>query len=154
MDKIKFYLTSVFIALASLSGSKLALLFLSLALVADFVTGCWASWIECKQKEIQASVYFIESRKIRASFSKMITYGLLIAISWFLYVLFFDVLIGIPYSTKQFSLVELTIGLCISVELWSMIENMKRAGFDLIAKVQNIIKNAWQLFREVKGGGQ
>lgn len=152
MEKIKNTVCGAFGIIAALTGVKLALLFLSIALVIDFVTGCWASWIEFKRTKSGASVYFIESRKLRASFSKMVTYGSLIMISWGLSTAFFINPIPVAYTGKHPTLVELIIGLCICVECWSMLENMKRAGFDLIGKIKLIIKNIWQLINAAKGG--
>lgn len=152
MEKIRNTVCGTIGIIAALTEVKLALLILSVALIIDFITGCWASWIEFKRAKTTASVYFIESRKLRESFSKMVTYGSLIMISWGLSTAFFNTSFSLAYSSKQFTLVELTIGLCICVECWSMLENMKRAGFDLIGKIKLIIKNIWQLINAAKGG--
>lgn len=152
MDKYKSIAISAAGMVSALLDSYSAMAALSLALLADFITGCWASRIEAKQKGEKPSVYLIESEKMRLSFSKMITYGTLILVSWGLSIAFFNKPFQIAYSTKQFTLVEITIGLCVCVECWSMLENMKRAGFDLIGKVNVIIKNIWQLINAAKGG--
>ena len=152
MDKYKSVATSAAGMVSAMLDSYSAMAVLSLALFLDFITGCWASYVEAKRQTEKHNVFLIESRKIRLSFSKMITYGTLILVSWGLSIAFFNKPFDIAYSTKQFTLLELTIGMCVCVECYSMIENMKRAGFDLIRKIKQIINNIWHLIDAAKGG--
>src|SRR5690606_240318 len=117
----------------------------------DFITGCIASWIEHKKNGDKVQVYFFESAKMRLSVVKGVTYCLLIFFAYIFSVLFFDVPIKLAGSTKHFTAVELITGVCICIEVWSNIENLKRAGFDIVGKISGTAKSVWKVVREIKG---
>lgn len=120
--------------------------------ILDFVTGFIASVIEKKKAGIAPKVYFFESGRARDSLVKATGYCLFIIVVYALYDLFFDGKIGLPISTKSFTIVELAIGVCIGIESWSNIENMKRSGVDIVGTVQQAAKKLWQTFNIIKHG--
>lgn len=132
------------------SFTKKAIWILICMYVLDFVTGTYASWVEAKKSSDKPKAYFIESEKLRKSFAKAAGYCFFIAGVWILTSLFFDNKIGLPYSSREYTFHQLAIGACIGVEFWSNIENIKRAGFDLIGKSKQIARSAWDLIKTFK----
>ena len=135
-----------------LTGMQKALIALAIVFHLDLITGCVASWIEHRNNKEKAKVYFFESSKLRLSVVKAVSYLMLILSSWLLGLLFFDMPISLYYSTKTFTPAEITTGVCIAIEIWSNIENVKRAGFDIVGKVTGIIKQVWDFKNLVKSG--
>ncbi|HEY1025459.1 MAG TPA: phage holin family protein [Sphingobacteriaceae bacterium] len=137
-----------------LSGIQKGLIALLLVFHLDLITGCIASWIEHKNSKTQTKVYFFESSKLRLSVVKAVSYIMLILCSWLLGVLFFDMPISLYHSTKTFTPAELTTGVCIAIEIWSNIENVKRAGFDVVGKFTNVVKQVWNIRNTIKSGNE
>lgn len=138
-----------------MSGMQKALLVLGIAIVIDFVTGTWASWIEYKNSgEKLDKPYFFESAKVRMSVVKAVSYALLIFFSYIFTVLFFDQPIKVLYSTKTFTAAEIVTGICIAVEFWSLIENTKRAGFDIFEKIRTGAREVWSVVKTIKHNDQ
>ena len=142
-------LISSFVALSSITKALIAL---TVMFLLDFLSGCFASWIEHKNSEEKAQVYFIESAKIRLSLVKLGAYFIIIIAGWILTELFFNETTGLVLSNKQFTYLELIVGLCIAAESWSNLENFKRAGFDIVGLLTKMAKQLWSLFRIVKTG--
>lgn len=136
----------------ALNGIQRAILALMLVFFLDLITGCIASWVEHRKNENRIKVYFFESSKMRLSVVKAISYMMLILFAWLLAGLFFDLPIGLTGSSKQFTVVELTTGACIAIEVWSNIENLKRAGFDVLGKAKSIIKQVYNFKDLLKTG--
>lgn len=144
-------LTSTVIAMTSIQQG---ILVLTIAVVLDFISGCVASWTEHKQDNTTIKVYFFESGKMRLSVLKMVSYCMLIFFAWAMTILFFDKGMGLPGSTKQFKVTELVTGVCISIELWSNVENLKRSGFDIFDKIKTGSAAMWNLVKAVKNPNQ
>lgn len=156
LKSMLFSITGVPILIASwfftLSDAEKGIWTLVVVLFFDFITGCWASWVEHKKNNEKVTVYFIETSKIRLSLVKLATYFFLILFGWLLTDIFFNKPIQLFLSHKQFAFSELVIGACVAVEIYSNIENFKRAGFDILGKLTGFIKRAWGIFNVIKTG--
>jgi hypothetical protein len=138
-----------------ISNLHFALLILLAAFIADFFTGWLASYMEIKRgdKPMPASGRSFESKKARESVVKGISYILLILGSVAMEFVFFDRKFNFSSLTqKELGVTELVVGFCFSIELYSTImENMKRAGFDVVAKITTASDVIWKLIKKVKG---
>jgi len=154
-DKIKHFATSVHEFLTSVYGWLTMLLtiiitnnttmlfsFLITMLVCDYITGIIASYAE---KDKKAKVYIIESKRLRESGVKVIGYLLVVILAWFVSKNIYVDNIKLFGVIREFSVLEIALVICAGVEAWSNLENMKRAGFDIVGKLENIIKKIWEL---------
>lgn len=118
----------------------------------DFATGLFVSHKFWKAKPLaERPPYFIESGKIRRSMLKGITYLMFVAMSWLMWYLFFDGTTNLPMSSKEFNIISLAFGICIAIECWSVLENMKRLGYDILGGVGRAFKGFWKGYRDVNG---
>lgn len=138
--------------IVSLSGTSKAILALVIVYILDFITGCWASWKEHKENPQPIRAYFIESAKIRKSIVKATGYMMFIFLAWVLTILYFDREVRLPYSKKDLTIVQIVIGVCIATEGWSIIENFKRMGFDLVGRVTGAYKAICNIIKTFKKG--
>ncbi len=136
----------------ALSSTGKGILFLVLMFHLDLVTGTYAAWYEAKQKAEKPKVYFIESAKLRKSVMKAVWYLFLIVGTWVLEHLYFDNAVGLPGSSKELTAHQVAIGICIAIEFWSNLENFKRCGFDIVAKIKGIALKIWSIIKVVKDG--
>lgn len=140
-----------------LNNVHIALILLLAAFIADFFTGWWASYVEIKNgiKSMPVSGYSLESTKARESVTKGIGYILLIMGSVAVEYMFFDrrfTFESLSKTGKDFGVTELVIGFCFSIEFYSAVfENLKRAGFDIVKKVNNGADSIWSMINKVKG---
>lgn len=138
------------------SPIQVGLMVLLGAYIFDFLTGWLASYMEIKRgdKPPTRSGYAFESTRARESVVKGVCYITFILGVLALEYLFIDKKFEITQlSTKKLGLTEVIIGFCIGIELYStVIENSKRAGFDLIAKVKSAATTLWDLYKKIKGG--
>lgn len=132
----------------AIDGVQTGLILLLIMFTIDYVTGLSAAWKEGKGKE-NDSPFFIESKKIRQSILKACTYLLFIFMSWMMWYLFFDGTVHLPVSTKDVNIISITIGICMAVEMWSVLENMKRLGYDFISKIHNAFTGFWDAFKKI-----
>ena len=148
-----FLLTSF--AFPVLTNLHLALFILLAAFISDFFTGWLATYMEIKRgdRPMPESGSSFESKRARESVVKGIGYILLILGSAAIEYVFFDRKFNFQkFTSKEFGVTELVIGFCFSIELYSTImENMKRAGFDVAAKVSKASESIWALIKKVKG---
>lgn len=142
------------IALTTLSTVQLSLIFLFIAFVADFLTGVLASWIEWKNEKLKLTAYLIESKKLRKSVGKAITYMAAISFTYGLELLFFIKSFNVAVSDKKITITLVAVGVCIAIEFFSILENGKRSGFDLLDKIKTTAKNVWNVINTVKGKEQ
>lgn len=131
---------------------KAGIIALGVVFVFDFITGVAASYSIWREVKAQQSVYFLESRKMRNSLLKACTYLLFICMSWLVWYLFINGTVQLPMSDISVNIIEISIGICIAIECWSILENMKRLGFDLLAKISRVFKGFWKLFKIIKTG--
>lgn len=108
------------------------------ATIFDFVTGIMAAWIEDKNQEKKYKAYFIQSNKIRKSVVKTMSY------------IFF--ILGTMVFSKALNVVDINlIGIdttptilaflcCIGIEVYSVVENIKRCGFDIAGEFIKLVK--------------
>ena len=130
-----------------------AIKFLILVYFIDFVTGIYASYTEAKEvkksnndfdnkiiSKIKLIFDTISSEKLRKSVVKAITYLLLILLVFFVEKIFLIKAFQIvSISDKQWTITLVAASVCIVIEMYSIfIENLKRAGFDIISKVISI----------------
>lgn len=125
-----------------LNNLQLALLIFIGTYIADFATGILASYVEIKNgtKPMPKSGRVFSSEEARKTVVKGVGYALFILCAYGLEVVFFDkdVKLG-QLSTKSFGLCELAIGFSTVIEMYSvLIENLKRAGWDIIGQVKGI----------------
>lgn len=132
----------------------LAISFLILSLIIDFVTGVIASYCEWKDlgsPKLEKSLVF-KTKRARESVNKVGSYGTAILLAYILAVVTMKnpevTILGMPPKTIP----EITVIVLIAIECFSVIENFKRMGVDFIGKIKNIAKQGWDLFRNVKKG--
>lgn len=135
----------------AIDGVRLGLLFLLLFFIIDYVTGLGAAWRERGQNNASAP-FFFESRKMRMSLLKACTYLMFILMSWMMWLLFFDGTVQLPVSTKEVNIIGITIGICIAIECWSILENCKRMGFDIIGGIATAFKGFWKSYKTITRG--
>lgn len=158
IDALRNGFTSIygfFILIPSLivpmSNIQLGIMTLVLALFLDLITGIVASWVEFKKSgEELKPPYFIESNKLRLSLLKLLVYLSIILLSYLITKVFFDNTFSLPASSKDFTVAEIATGLCIFIELWSLIENAKRAGFDIKKKLIDMGKSIKEVIKTLK----
>lgn len=145
------------IAFPALNNIHIALLLLLGAFIADFFTGWLATYMEIKRgdREMPPSGRSFESKKARESVVKGIGYILLILGSTAIENIFFNRKFEFSsLSNRSLGVTELVIGFCFAIEMYStLVENMKRAGFDIVGKVSAIADSVWGLIKKVKGNG-
>jgi hypothetical protein len=134
-----------------------ALLALGIVFLLDFISGVRASWVEyLKQKDTDPNFvlksYFIESVKLRKSITKAIAYIILILGSYAIEQIFLIKEIDVQVSHAKFTLSIIATLICFSIELFSIFENLKRLGYDLLGNITSSVKKAWRFFRLVKDG--
>ncbi len=142
-----FVIVAQFLSIGHIKVSLFALFFV---FVLDFITGVCASYKEFKQANAAPRVYFIESSKLRLSILKAVSYMLFILLSYVFYLIILDKPFSIPGSTRQFTIVEITSGLCMAIECLSILENIKRIGFDFIGSVTIGAHKFWDLIHAIK----
>jgi phage-related holin len=139
------------VSFALFTNLQLALLLMFTSFVLDFATGILASWIEQKNSPKKIKVYLIESAKLRKSVVKATSYAIFILMVYFIEKTFFIKMIAFDsISSQKLTITILAVAFCLAIEFWSIIENMKRAGFDLIGSFKKIVKNVKELVTTVK----
>jgi Bacteriophage holin family len=122
-------------------GFKMLFLALGWAIFFDLITGILAF---CKTKKIKFSIsqgeYVLRSHLLRLSFEKMGIYLLVILLMaifethiFKIQFAYIDELVGQPFYGTA-----IVTTICILIEYWSVLENLKKMGFDLIKKVFEI----------------
>ena len=140
------------VAVTMLSNSSEAIYFLLGALFADFTTGICASYT--KEKKLNPLVKIrqvIKSEKLRKSIIKTTTYFIII-----LAIYEIDRILGLKpikfesISDMNFTFTFITIGLCISIELWSVfMENLPECGFDIVERLKNVFTGVKKIKNEI-----
>jgi phage-related holin len=142
------------VSLALLSNLQIILLLMLIAYIVDFLTGILASWMEHKKGNEKIKVYFIESAKLRKSVIKAICYMLFIAGVYLFEKAFFIKTIAITsISDKELTITSIAVVFCFVIEFFSILENLKRSGFDLIGQFKGGAKKIHSLIKSVKGDG-
>lgn len=135
--------------LFSIDGFKDNVVVFAIVFVVDFTTGCFASWKESCIKNKSWS--FFSSRRFRDSINKGLTYLLFICMSYVVWILFHNEPIQLPLLTKKLNIIQIAFGICLAIEFWSILENMKRLGFDIIGKINATAKGFWKTTKSIKG---
>ncbi|MCZ2393048.1 MAG: phage holin family protein [Chitinophagales bacterium] len=139
--------------LVMIPGVKVGLIGLGVVFVLDYITGLSAYWIEWRKDKVKNDIetpYFFQSKKMRKSLVKAITYFLFVAMAWLMWFMFFDGTMRFPMSTREFNVINIAFGICIAIECWSILENMKRMGYDLIGAIGKAFKNFWKTYHVIK----
>lgn len=139
------------ITFATLTTIQLSLIFLFFAFIVDFLSGIYASWSEWKSKKLQIKIYLIESAKLRKSVGKAIAYMAAIGFTYGFELVFFIKSFKVSASGVDLTITLVAVGVCIAIEFFSVLENMKRSGFDLIGKIKTSFSKGWDVFRTAKG---
>lgn len=143
------------VSLALLSNLQLILLLMLIAYIVDFATGILASWIEYKKSNEKIKVYLIESTKLRKSVIKAVSYMLFIAGVYLFEKAFFIKTIAITsVSDKELTITSIAVAFCFAIEFFSILENLKRSGFDLIGQFKSGAKKIHSLIKSAKGDDQ
>jgi len=152
--------------------ARAMLMFFGAFLLMDYATGILAAWTEHRKKtdnertahdgNCQLSTvnpplkrpYFISSERLRSSAAKVIGYMLVIAFAAFLDFAFFHGGVHLPGADRPpMTAAEIAISGCTAVEFLSNLENLKRAGFDLLGKLHATMDSAWRTVRKARGEG-
>lgn len=120
-------------------------------LVSDYITGILASYIEFKRSGQVAPVYITQSERLRGSGVKVVGYFLVVVLAWFISNNIYTDKISLFGVIKELDVLQLSLIMCSGIEFWSNLENMKRAGFDIVGKFENITKRIWNLVRSSQG---
>lgn len=145
------WLVFVVCQLFMIEGFRAGFVGLGVLFLLDFMSGIGASWVESKKEVLTSNApYFIESKKIRGTLIKAVAYSLFIGMSYLMYVTFFNGTTGLPMSDKEFNIISICFGLCIAIECWSIIENVKRMGYDLIGALVKVFKGFWNTYEQIK----
>lgn len=140
------------ISIALLTNLQLLLLMMLSAFIFDFITGIYASYIEKKQSNDKVKVYWIESAKLRRSVVKATSYMLFIAGVFVFEKLFFiKQLKFTSISEKEFTITTIAVAFCFAIEFFSILENLKRSGFDLLGQFKSGAKKVHGLIKTAKG---
>lgn len=133
-----------------ISGVKAGLIGLGVVFIIDYITGLVASWTEWKAAKVKRSTYFLESKKFRKSLLKATTYFLFVGMSYLMWYLVFDGGVQLPVSNKEVNIITVAFGICIAIECWSILENMKRSGYDILGAFRTAFKGFLKTYNEVK----
>ena len=114
---------------------------LFLVTILDFITGVVASYVEDKKVKRVYSAYFIQSNKLRKSAVKTMSYMMLILISHFFALVLHLGTFTVPFINVQTELSTIAFVVCISIETFSIFENLKRSGFDVFKEIKKVIDN-------------
>ena len=148
MKKLLFM--PLIIALGAVSTNTYLLIILLFgSTVLDFITGVIASYVEDKKIKRNYKAYFIQSNKIRDSVVKSISYMFLIIVTRVFCIIFSIPLITIPIIGIVTSLTTIAFTMCISIETYSVFENLKRSGFDIFAKFSDVVNAVIKLIKYI-----
>lgn len=142
---------TVAITLAITNDTTMLFSLLFTMLVADYITGIIASYIEDRKANVVPKVYFTESQRLRESGVKIVGYLLVIILSWFVSKYIYTDKIRLFGVLKEFNVLQLTLIICSSIEFWSNLENLKRSGFDVLGKISDGAKRVHGLIKDIKG---
>lgn len=115
----------------------------------DFITGVVASYIEDKKVKKEYKAYFIQSEKLRTSVLKTLSYMTLILVSHFFALIFGIGVVTIPIVGLTATLATLAFTMCISIETYSVFENLKRSGFDIFAKFKSVVNAVIKIIKYI-----
>lgn len=122
--------------------------------IADFVTGIIASYIEYKKaKELTpaGADYLIQSSKLRLSLVKFITYCLAIVGAYGVEWVYVAVEFEVHENVNKMTVSTIVVAFCSAIEFYSIFfENLKRSGFDIVAKGKKLISAITSLIKTVK----
>lgn len=144
---------------------------LGLVYIIDFITGIYASFVEAKREEsfikifatkktywqrvgTKITLFFdtISSEKLRKSIVKAIAYLLLILLVFFVEKTFLiKAFQWVSISDKEWTITLIAQGICIGIEMYSIfLENLKRAGFDIVGSIIGVFKKFNTVKRQIK----
>ena len=146
----KLLFMPLIIALGAVSTNTYLLIILLFgSTILDFITGVIASYVEDKKVNRDYKAYFIQSNKMRDSVVKSISYMFLIMLTQVFSIIFAIPLITIPIVGIVTSLTTLAFTICISIEVYSVFENLKRSGFDIFAKFKNVVNAVIKIIKYI-----
>lgn len=142
---------TVAITLAITNDTTMLFSLLFTMIISDYITGIMASYIEDRKANVVPKVYFAESQRLRESGVKIVGYLLLIILSWFVSKYIYTDKIRLFGVIREFDALQLTLIISSSIEFLSNLENLKRAGFDIIGKISEGAKRIHVLIKDIKG---
>lgn len=143
-------LATILIALLMATTTGHLISFLIIIFHIDMLTGIIAGRVEMNKEGRKPKVFFLESSKMRQSVVKGTFYMFFFIGLFFITKILHINPIDIRITDKQFMLYELGLIICIGIEKYSIIENFKRMGFDIVAYVKKLAKTAWSVFDSIK----
>lgn len=148
---IREFIMFIVLTILAFNNLQLMLFILVLFWIVDTITAIWAQRRKYKNTETSPEVYTMESNKLRDAGIKLVAYGCIIIVSTIIVRLFYGGSITLVGTSESVSGAELAVALCLFIEFWSILENAKKLGFDVVGKVQNSIKKSWKIYRGIKG---
>lgn len=146
----KLLFMPLIIALGAVSTNTYLLIILLFgSTILDFITGVIASYVEDKKVKRNYKAYFIQSNKIRESVVKSISYMFLIIVTRIFCIIFSIPVITIPIIGIVTSLTTIAFIMCISIETYSVFENLKRSGFDIFDKFKNVVNAVIKIIKYI-----
>lgn len=140
------------ITITVLSTIQWSLVFLFISFILDFISGIYASWVEWKNlQKPKLKTYLIESSKLRKSLTKAVGYMFFIAFVYGFECLFFIKSFKLSVSELELTITLVAIGVCVAIEFFSILENFKRSGYDILGKIRETANSFWNVFKSVKG---
>ena len=136
----KLLFMPLIIALGAVSTNTYLLIILLFgSTLLDFITGIIASYVEDKKVKRNYKAYFIQSNRMRESIVKSISYMFLIILTRIFCIIFAIPAITIPVVGIVTTLTTLAFTICISIETYSIFENLKRSGFDIFGELRKVL---------------
>lgn len=139
----------------SLSSYHLMIFLLLGLLLADYITGVLASWVEWKkEKKLEKfRAKGFTSEKTRMSIVKIVTYLLFIILSWCLETIFRIKPFELSWIDHEVSLTFISMAISCAIEFYSIFfENLPRAGFSIwgmLKKIANKVLDAKKTINEL-----
>ena len=155
-----FFTGFISINIAIMSDVQKAFLFLIGCILFDFCTGVYAShvsYVDSMKVEgftRKLSAFFfevLESKKIRKTAIKSLTYFMLALSTFFLENSFFKKETLLESDPSELEITVWVLIFCSLIELYSAVfENLKKAGFDLRRKIEKTVSGLKSLIKVIK----
>jgi hypothetical protein len=127
---------------------------LGIAIVGDFFTGILASWVEFKKARHvtpSSGAYLIQSTKWRMTVVKFVCYSLAVFMAYKIELTFFKADFAGNDHIKDMGFATIVAAFCTAIEIYSIFfENIKRAGFDILAKAKKLGAFIMMIIKKIK----
>ena len=148
---IKEFIMFLVLTVLAFNNLQLMLFVLIVFWSVDTITAIMAQRHKYKITDTSPEVYTMESNKLRDAGVKLLAYGCIILISTIIVQLFYGGSITLVGTSESVTGSELAVALCLFIEFWSILENSKKLGFDVLGKIKNASKKSWATYRSIRG---